>query len=105
MDIFWRGYTARAVEGHTWTSEPHLPQNSGELLLKQIVEMPKSGRAISYDEACNLFMHHVLDYLDSPGANREECGRLVNTFVEWVSAQGYWIELRGDEYRASNVRH
>ena len=75
-------------------------------MLTQILKMPREQRVpISYDVACNQFMHFITEYLISPGANPEECGRLRHNPVGWISDQGYWIELIGDEYRASSVRH
>lgn len=110
--VVWRKFEARSRQtGLPFEAEPFVPYESGILLLKQILQMPRAERqALDYDEACQLFMqaYHQrpkpsLEALGSSGVvwrkAQEDSARFRNSFVEWVSQQGYYIELTHQEYQ------
>ena len=75
-----------------------LPFDSGDLLLRQILEMPREGKKrinitqandIAYDYLIDCTVRHVQGV---------DCKTFQDRYVQWLSDQGYWVELDGSEY-------
>jgi hypothetical protein len=76
-----------------------LPFGSGELLLRQILSMPRHGKKIiSLAEATtiarNFVTESVMEYV--PGF---DCKTFRDHYIAWLSEQGYRIVLEGTEYQ------
>lgn len=77
-----------------------VPHDSGELLLEQILAMPKDGRkSIAFDQAAAFFIEHFHNHAEEETSTRESVDYMYNHWVKWVSDRGYWINLQGNEYR------
>lgn len=117
MLVIWREFKGKNMGNPI---PPWLPHASGALLLQQVQSMPKEGKQpIRYDNAMNAFgayclkffedNHHDLDawMADRKLMERElaESRELANTFVAWLTQQGYWLELQGDEFEIIDDPH
>jgi hypothetical protein len=81
-----------------------LPGGDGALLLEQILTMPRAGKqAIGFDDAAAMFVAHYHTYIESKESTRESVTKLGDQWVQWVTDQGYWIVLKGDEYRVIDL--
>ncbi len=64
-----------------------------------IVRMPELGQAISLENAYMMAMDRAGSHLCRPSPETErEFQSILIDWVRWVSAQGYRIVLRHDEY-------
>lgn len=116
MQVTWRKFLLKlesdpsVVAGYV---EPYIPEGmTPEQFLDRVLTMPRAGkRPISYDDANNLFgtaslARMTLSYEDIcrfphlVKLAQHENKLFLGRFFEWISEQGYYIELRGDEYRA-----
>lgn len=89
----------RRSDGTAITLHTHIPHDDPNLLLRQIQSMPKEGRtAISFDEAAAAFEQAFFDFAELPESTRESVQKMSDEWIAWVSSQGYWIELKGNEY-------
>jgi hypothetical protein len=76
-----------------------LPNRSGELLLQQILRMPREGKSrVSFNYAMTLFTHAMFDHMEDPKGTRESFLQFKDRMVQWISDQGYWVELSGNEF-------
>lgn len=76
-----------------------LPFGSGELLLRQILAMPREGKKkINLTQANDIAYAYIIDcavrYVQGIDGKTFE-----NQHIQWLSDQGYWIELDGSEYQ------
>jgi hypothetical protein len=100
--IEWRKFRSRSEDGRTFRTRVMLPNGSGELLLAQITQMPKADRrAIGYDEACAQFLDAFHKFVLEDPTTAKDVESFQNRFVDWISDQGFYIELKGEGYEYS----
>lgn len=97
--IVWRKFNAISMDGTTRDYCMPPMADRPEELLHQIMSMPRENKKpLNYDTACNLFAH---EFCKRIGVRPPEETRdfYSNEFANWISQQGFYIELRGDEYK------
>lgn len=99
MNIIWREFNYIDVFGRDMQNSPYFPQNSGTLLLHQVMTMPKK-KPISMQDACMMasFENCRLYRFNTPERLDPRSLGFMNRWVQWISEQGYHIELTGDEF-------
>ena len=102
MRIIWReDFEYVDVMGRPMRSSPYFPNNSGDLLLYKIMAMPRQ-KPISMQDACLLAsIENGRLYRDHGGLSKSFLN-FITLWVEWISSQGYHIELTGDEFEMEN---
>jgi hypothetical protein len=105
--IVWRDYHTCTGDGKHWEwTSPILPDQDGEMVLRRILCMPRAGKkAIGYDEAFRMFEVACVEECSREGSTYDSTWNLRRNFVGWVSAQGYYIDLKHDEYKIEAGRH
>lgn len=84
--------------------EPCVPYQSGSILLKQLMGMPSSGKTpIPFDTANQVFLEYYHEACLQPGSTKESCQKLFNDMVGWLSRQGYFVTLTGEEYELTGL--
>jgi hypothetical protein len=102
--VFWKPVKTKNVYGGEFTN-PYLPSLLAEdykgTLLSAILAMP-CKQPISFQEAANLASaaKHKAVVAKKFGYKPGECFWFYRNFVQWISDQGYHIELTGDEFEA-----
>ena len=100
MNIIWReDFSYIDVLGRDMRHSPYFPHNSGNLLLHKIMAMPRK-RPLSLQDACmkasienrRLYQERVQDRVSADFLN------CIDRWVDWISQQGFHIELTGDEF-------
>ena len=104
--IIWRDYKGISRTGVHYTQEPHYPlengQESGDLLLRLFLSMPKEGRtALSYDEACHRVCKQVCACVDEE--RYDFLAWLLENWVQWLSEQGYYVAFTERDYIVLNA--
>lgn len=117
VHIEWRGFRAWYADrsGRFWT-DSFAKNGDGELLLRDILAMPRHGKAVDYETACAEFVVETSNHLmkSTEGMSFQDMARQPKlmekiqnehaynreNFMKWCRDRGWWIELKGDEYRA-----
>jgi hypothetical protein len=92
MNVLWKPFPSSRHDGTPGIMPGGIDENGKEL--QQILAMPKK-KPIGYGIAITMFWHSVCDFLDEGNVDDAPA---PSSFVQWVSDQGYHIELTGDEY-------
>lgn len=76
-----------------------LPFGSGELLLRQILAMPREGKKkVNLSQANEIAYSYLIDrtvrYVQG-----FDCRTFKDHHIKWLSDQGFYIELDGSEYQ------
>lgn len=102
--LVWRKYFSYSKSGKTsGFSEAYLPRSAE--VLREILAMPRGGReAIDYDKANILFFRAYCDQCLDPKTTKSQCDRFLARMIPWLTEQGYYLELRHDEYDSSLER-
>lgn len=99
--MIWRKFNGVSYLGkEPGRFAPFLPKGSPELLLRQILRMPK-GKPISYEEACRMVQaegHVQIKAGNNEAEVRGSSNWLTQHWVEWLSQKGFHIELTGEEF-------
>lgn len=100
--ITWRPVKYLDMWGRSWLcAEPYLPKGSADLLLEQILTMPKKA-PINFSEACLLASKELGQRLRD--GRVEYVNDFFDVWIEWVSGQGYHIELTGREFLIKSLQ-
>ncbi len=99
--VIWRDFQTRCqANGREIFLSAPLPHDSGDVLLEQILTMPRDGRRrLGYDAACDKFIAAYHDMLKRKDMTRELANAFWDDWVGWLSRLGYWIDLGPDDYR------
>lgn len=75
-------------------------------LLGKILEMPKRA-PLTFEEAFLMLDSKHTECFDQRqyGSEPGQFGWYSKNFIEWISSEGYHIELTGDEFEAWDMQH
>lgn len=98
--IVWRKVRIWSVDRRMSVMRPPIiSRGSGEDLLKEIRAMPSEGkRPLSFQEAYQIFTEAFHRHLRSPDSTLESSSLFHDNMIPWLTEQGYFIQLTGDEY-------
>jgi hypothetical protein len=105
--VYWKPVRSRNRFGETFLN-PYFPQlinrAYGGKLLFEIVSMD-CKIPISFENAINLVEIEFCRAADSGqiGSEPVQCHWYYRNFVQWLSDQGYSIELTGDEFETALI--
>jgi hypothetical protein len=93
--IKWKPVTITRTDGSQYQTSVLVDRRSGEDILQAILNMPKA-QAVSlqegYQKATREFYQLALDL------KTDESLDVIDRWVEWLSREGYHIQLTGSEY-------
>lgn len=101
MQVVWRKFVliCPANPALTSMSDPYFPHTVETL--RQIVTMPRNDRKpVSYDEANRRFVQAYQEYCLSQESTYESAKVFCLNFVHWLSGQGFYLDLKHDEYQS-----
>lgn len=102
--VFWKPVRTKNIYGAEYLN-PDLPSLISDAykgtLLSEILVMPRK-QAISFQDAAVLVHRAMHDAISARqfGYQPGQCSWFYHNFVQWISDQGYHIELTGDEFEA-----
>lgn len=99
MQIIWRAFlfTASTRPSLRAYFRPYFPQTMETL--RQVVNMPREGRKpLDYDSACALFANALFMHCQSPESTRGSARAFCRNQMQWLTDQGFYIELTDGEY-------
>jgi hypothetical protein len=102
--VAWKPVKTKNIYGEEYIN-PYMPNYVSGVyrgtLLSAILAMPRkkpisfqTAAVLAYDESVKAFLARRIG--NKPG----ECNWFYNNFVQWISEQGYHIELTGDEFES-----
>lgn len=93
--IVWKKVEITSVDGKIELFDPPL-WYKGEEMLQQILSMPQTKKEIDFTMACNLFLDEIGRRSSIYPAS--EVRNFWDNFISWISSQGCYIKLKGNEY-------
>lgn len=99
--VLWKPYLGASYgSGELHPFDPWLPGDSGWVLLHRLQNQPRQS-SLSYQDACRMVRQEVFRQMDLRNNDPNVQGSshwVSSNWPEWLSAQGYHVELTGEEF-------
>lgn len=105
--VIWKKVRCKIIDGsEIYLEVPELVDvRYRGTLLSEILAMPKK-KALLFDDAIRMLSDAQMEAFDKRrvGNAKGEYHWLTGHFIEWISDQGFHIELTGDEFLSYRVQ-